>query len=174
MNKIEIYYHNTTYGELILGSYENKLCLCDWRYRKMRSSIDNRVKSLLNGEFIERDNDLFKEVRTQLEEYFKGERKEFDIPLLFVGSEFQKRVWSGLLDIKYGETVSYIKLAENLGDRKAVRAVANANGANGISIFVPCHRVIGSDGKLTGYAGGLRTKEKLLSLEQNEIQSKLF
>lgn len=167
MPDIEYQYYKTPYGELMLASYDNQFCLCDWRYRKMRERIDNRLTKGLKARFIEKDNDILKNTRRQLEEYFAGERQEFDVPLLMVGSEFQKHVWNELIRVKYGETVSYLELSERIVDRKAVRAVANANGANGLSIFVPCHRVIGSNGNLTGYAGGLETKRKLLELENN-------
>ena len=108
---------------------------------------------------------LLRTVR-ELDEYFRGERKEFDIPLLLAGSEFQKRVWQQLRHIPYGHTVSYGELAAAIGAPKSVRAVANANGANAISIILPCHRVIGSDGSLTGYGGGIDTKRYLLELEK--------
>lgn len=104
----------------------------------------------------------------QLDEYFRGKRKSFDIPLLTVGTDFQKKVWRLLASIPYGSTASYSELSNLLGCPGAVRAVANANGANAISIFIPCHRVIGSDGSLTGYAGGLDAKRFLLDLEAGE------
>jgi methylated-DNA-[protein]-cysteine S-methyltransferase len=102
-----------------------------------------------------------------MDEYFLGERKAFDIPLLMVGTEFQHSVWQGLIQIPYGTTASYLELSRNIGNEKAVRAVATANGANAISILIPCHRIIGSNGDLVGYAGGLATKKKLLELENN-------
>ncbi len=101
----------------------------------------------------------------QLKEYFAGTRKEFDVPLDIEGTDFQKRVWDELQKIPYGKTISYKTLAEKLGDVKAIRAVGKANGQNPIAIIIPCHRVIGADGSLTGYAGGLDIKEKLLHLE---------
>lgn len=105
-------------------------------------------------------------MRTQLNLYFQGKLKEFDLPLDLVGTEFQQQVWNVLLQIPYGATSSYAKQAQILGNPTAVRAVANANGMNKISIIVPCHRVIGSDGSLTGYGGGLWRKKELLELEQ--------
>ncbi len=103
----------------------------------------------------------------QLEEYFQGKRKMFDIPLLTIGTGFQKSVWEGLLQIPYSKTASYLQLAKNIGNEKAVRAVASANGANTIGIIIPCHRIIGSNGNLVGYAGGLPAKKKLLDIERN-------
>jgi methylated-DNA-[protein]-cysteine S-methyltransferase len=101
----------------------------------------------------------------QLKEYFAGTRKEFDVPLDIEGTDFQKRVWNELQNIPYGKTISYKSLSEKLGDVKAIRAVGKANGQNPIAIIIPCHRVIGANGSLVGYAGGLAIKEKLLHLE---------
>lgn len=101
----------------------------------------------------------------QLKEYFAGTRKKFDVPLNIEGTEFQKKVWNELIKIPYGKTISYKTLSEKLGDVKAIRAVGKANGKNPIAIIIPCHRVIGANGKLTGYASGLHIKEKLLLLE---------
>ena len=111
------------------------------------------------------DGAFFVEVIRQLNAYFAGELKEFEIPLLMLGTDFQKRVWKALLTIPYGETMSYGELAKKIGEPKAVRAVGAANGRNPIPIIVPCHRVIGSDGSLTGFGGGLENKKKLLELE---------
>lgn len=101
----------------------------------------------------------------ELEEYFAGERRSFSVPFAFHGTDFQKRVWNALTEIPYGTTVTYKHIAIKIGKPQAVRAVGNANNRNPISIIVPCHRVIGSDGKLIGYGGGLGMKEKLLQLE---------
>ena len=114
------------------------------------------------------DEAFFIDVRRQLQEYFAGELREFDIPLLMEGTEFQKRVWKTLQTIPYGETISYGELAKKIGDSKAVRAVGAANGQNPIPIIVPCHRVIGSDGSLTGFGGGIENKRKLLELERGQ------
>jgi methylated-DNA-[protein]-cysteine S-methyltransferase len=109
-------------------------------------------------------------VARQVEEYFAGRRKHFDLDLAPEGTEFQKRVWERLLEIPYGETISYGTLATRIGNPKASRAVGLANGSNPIAIVIPCHRVIGSNGTLTGYGGGLPIKEKLLSLERGQIR----
>jgi len=106
---------------------------------------------------------------TQIDEYFNGNRKIFDLPLDLKGTEFQKRVWSELLKIPYGKTISYKELALRLGDLKVIRAAGTANGSNPVSIIVPCHRVIGSDGSLTGYAGGLWRKKWLLDHESKDL-----
>jgi len=111
----------------------------------------------------------FAEVIRQLQAYFRGELEEFDVPLAMEGTEFQIRVWNALRTIPYGETISYAQLARRVGNPKAVRAVGLANGSNPIPIIVPCHRVIGSDGSLTGFGGGLSTKKKLLELENKQM-----
>ncbi len=116
--------------------------------------------------FVEESSEIIDETIKQLDEYFIGERQHFNIPLLMVGTVFQKSVWNELLQIPFGKTASYTEQAKQIGNEKAVRAVANANAANAISILIPCHRIIGSDGKLTGYAGGLDVKKKLLALEK--------
>ena len=116
-------------------------------------------------EGIEQETALIKEANRQLSEYLKGERQMFDLPLNPRGTDFQKRVWRALCDIPYGETRSYKQIAEAIGNPKAVRAVGMANNRNPITIVVPCHRVIGADGKLVGYGGGLEMKEFLLRLE---------
>jgi methylated-DNA-[protein]-cysteine S-methyltransferase len=113
----------------------------------------------------ERDDALLEPARRQLAEYFAGERTEFDLPLRPFGAPFQLRVWEALLNIPYGETASYGAIAREIGHPTAFRAVGAANGQNPIAIIVPCHRVIGSDGSLTGYGGGLPAKRALLDLE---------
>jgi len=152
-------------GSLNIGVFNDQLCLCDWTYRKMRSSIDKRVQSFFEATFESGDHDLIAETIHQLSEYFEGKRQTFNLPLLFSGTEFQQSVWTDLTQIPYGETMSYGSLSRKRNNPKSIRAVAAANGANAISIIVPCHRIIGSDGALTGYAGGLPAKEKLLKLE---------
>ncbi len=107
----------------------------------------------------------FDDVCLQLDEYFAGRRKSFDLRLAPQGTVFQQQVWKALQDIPYGQTSYYSRLAEQIGNPKAVRAVGTANGANPISVIIPCHRVIGRDGSLTGYAGGLQRKAQLLTLE---------
>jgi len=105
-----------------------------------------------------------------LQAYFRGELKEFDLPLALEGTKFQLRVWNTLRTISYGVTISYLQLAKRIGNPNASRAVGLANGSNPIPIIIPCHRVIGSNGKLTGYGGGLPIKEKLLALEKRQLR----
>ena len=169
--QISIQYHKTEFGELILGSFKNELCLCDWRYRKMRDAIDSRIQKGLNAEYTtqngenQQNSPIIAESIKQISEYIAGERISFDIPLLLVGTDFQKSVWEELMKVPYGTTQSYLGLAKNMGNEKAIRAIATANGANAISIIIPCHRIIGSTCEMVGYAGGTPTKRKLLELE---------
>ncbi|RLA66608.1 MAG: cysteine methyltransferase [Epsilonproteobacteria bacterium] len=165
MNQINIQYYKTKYANFILGSFENKLCMLDFRYRKMRIAVDSRLKKGFDADFVEKDDDVLAETIKQIDEYFNMRRKEFDIPLVTVGTDFQKSVWDALLKVPYGRTSTYLQLAKDIGNEKAVRAVATANGANSMSIIIPCHRIIGSNGELRGYAGGLALKKRLLELE---------
>jgi len=120
------------------------------------------------------DFPLLQQATQQLHEYFDGERTIFSLPLHFTGTEFQQQVWHALLTIPYGETRSYLQIAQQIGNEKSVRAVGAANGKNPISIIAPCHRVIGSSGKLTGFAGGLEAKAFLLQLESPKMQANLW
>jgi methylated-DNA-[protein]-cysteine S-methyltransferase len=163
---IDIYYYDSPFGEMILGSYGDKLCLADWKNRRNRETIDRRVQRSLNAEYRYSRSEVIEKTMKQLEEYFALKRQSFEIPLHFTGTAFQKRVWDQLKEIPYGGYTSYKALAREIGNSNAVRAVASANGANAISILVPCHRVIGNDGTMKGYAGGTEIKKKLLELEQ--------
>jgi len=169
VNQINVQYYKTKYGEFILGSFDKKLCLLDFRYRKMRKTVDNRIKKGLDAEYIEQDDEILQKTRVQLNEYFNCERREFDIPLLVVGTDFQKNVWNALMKVPYGKISTYLDLAKDINNKKAVRAVASANGANSISLIIPCHRIVGSNGELVGYGGGLPVKKRLLKLEQNKV-----
>lgn len=176
--KIEIEYFKTKIGEMLVGSFENQLCLLDFRYRKMRQQVDNRLQKGLNSAFIHQDNLLLQEARNQLQAYLEGTLQQFDLPIRLVGTDFQQAVWKALMEIPYGTTASYSDLAEKIQNKDAVRAVALANGANALAIIVPCHRIIGKNGELVGYGGGLVAKKRLLKLENNrfgsEQQGQLF
>jgi len=126
--------------------------------------------------FRQPENDIgySAEVAGQLKEFFAGTRREFDLAMAPEGTDFQKRVWAELLKIPFGETISYGELARRIGDPMASRAVGHANSRNPIALIVPCHRVIGANGTLTGYAGGLELKERLLNWERSFVQPRLF
>ena len=155
----------TPYGELLLGSINDELCLCDWRYRRMRATVDTRVQRSTGAVYSEGSSPVIEAAMDQLNAYFAGERRTFDMPLRFAGTEFQQQVWNALLTVPYGTTSTYAALTSKVAEPTAIRAVASANGANALSIIVPCHRIIGSSGELVGYAGGLQAKKALLRLE---------
>lgn len=165
--RLDLQTYESPCGTMLIGSFEGRLCLCDWLDGRHRERTVRRVTKLLGAEVAEASCSLgvMAETVKQLDAYFNRQRREFDLPLLFAGTVFQKKVWEGLLSIPYGQTISYGELARRIGMPHSVRAVANACGANPISIIAPCHRVLGSDGKLTGYGGGLSVKRFLLSLE---------
>lgn len=167
---IHVQRYSSPCGVLMLGAFDNRLCMCDWLAEKHHAIIERRLKRLLHSEFCEQPSEVTLRAALQLDEYFDGVRRTFDVPLLFAGTDFQTKVWNELLTIPYGKTLSYGEMARRIGMPKAVRAVASANGANSISIFAPCHRVIGSNHSLTGYAGGLDAKRKLLELEGVSIR----
>ena len=142
-------YIDTPVGKMRLAATDEGICLFDFQYRKSIDAIVNRVETSLNDRFEEGEHPHFAKLEAQIGEYFNGTRQEFDLPLHLVGTPFQKSVWEGLLQIPY-----------------AIRAVASANGENGIAIIVPCHRVIGTNGSLVGYGGGLQRKKWLLEHER--------
>ncbi|MFJ1426307.1 methylated-DNA--[protein]-cysteine S-methyltransferase [Capnocytophaga canimorsus] len=171
-NKLIAKYIQTPLGEMMGIFTQNGLCFLEYTDKK---TFQKDITSL-NKEIIFTENELTLLLETEIENYFKGELKEFSIPLDLTGTPFQQKVWRILQQIPYGKTISYKEQAQKYGDNKAIRAIASANGKNKISIIIPCHRVIGSDGNLIGYAGGIWRKKKLLELEQNTInyQTKLF
>ena len=116
MNTISIQYINTPVGEMILGAYDNKLCMVDWRYRKTRTTVDNRLQKGLSATYVEEESPVLTLAKEELEAYFKGLRKTFDVPLLMVGTEFQKSVWQALLKLPFGTTASYLDLAKGVNN----------------------------------------------------------
>ena len=170
MNKIiNIQHYFSPCGELVLASYADKLCLCDWSDNPFAERNRRRLTRGMNVSFKTETTSVLEETKRQLDEYFAGKRKAFDIQLRLTGTDFQNKVWNALLDIPYGATKSYKDIARYIGKPKAVRAVAGAIGANGISLLVACHRVIGSAHSLTGYAGGLDKKKYMLELESKSF-----
>ena len=155
----------TPLGPMIAAATDEGICIFDFADRRMMETIMKRVETSLNASLIPGEHPLFDVLNKQMEEYFAGTRQQFDVPLAPVGTEFQRKVWKGLQEIPYGETKSYKQQSIFLGNEKAVRAVAKANGENGIAIIIPCHRVIGGNGHLTGYGGGLWRKQWLLEHE---------
>lgn len=149
-------------GKLAICEENGKIVLVN--VVKTKEDIDEMAKNS-----IQKETSLIKNTKQQLDEYFAGKRKKFDIPIKLDGTDFQIKVWKELLKIPYGETCSYLDIAKCIGNPKASRAVGMANNKNKIIIIVPCHRVIGSNKKLVGYACGLDVKEKLLELERENL-----
>jgi methylated-DNA-[protein]-cysteine S-methyltransferase len=150
----------TPVGELTLIANSTHLLAVLWEKDSAK-----RVK--MDRGDLDNNHAILKKTAKQLQEYFDGKRKEFDLPIKFEGTDFQKKAWAALTKIPYGKTASYKDQAKKIGVEKAVRAVGAANGKNPLSIVVPCHRVIGTNGKLTGFAGGLKNKDYLLKLESH-------
>ena len=166
---IDITRIETPLGTMYACAVEDGICLLEFTDRKMLETELISLAKRLNANIIPGANRHFDTLRQQLDEYFEGTRKEFTVPLISPGSEFQLSVWSSLQTIPYGSTRSYKQQAANLNKPEAIRAVANANGMNRISILIPCHRVIGEDGNLAGYGGGLWRKKWLLDLEYRAL-----
>jgi methylated-DNA-[protein]-cysteine S-methyltransferase len=171
MNQINIQYHNTQIGEVILGSFRGKLCLLDFVKGKTRGTVEDRIRRVLNAKLVEKDDGILRETRRQFSGYLEGQRKRFDIPVLMVGTDFQKDVWNAVMKVPYGATSTYSQIARDIGKERAVRAVGNAMAANPIVIIIPCHRIIGSGGELVGYGGGLLVKRRLLDLERSNARA---
>ncbi len=157
----------TPLGLMLAGASTKGICLLAFMDRKRLETQIERLKKRFSNDMVAGVSPFFEQLNTQLSEYFAGERKEFDVELDMQGTDFQNKVWQALLAIPYGKTVCYQEQAIAIKNPKAVRAVANANGANRIAIIIPCHRVIGKDGSMTGYAGKIWRKEYLLKLEAN-------
>ncbi len=156
----------TPIGTMYAAATELGICMLEFTDRKMLETEFKDIAKALNATIVIGENQHFNLLEKELSEYFEGKRTEFTVALAPVGTAFQKSVWEVLRNIPFGETWTYKKQAEALGAPQKVRAVANANGMNKISILIPCHRVIGSDGNLTGYGGGIWRKQKLLELEK--------
>ena len=159
-NRVSYTWFESPVGPLLLAGSDAGL--------KLVSFEEGRRARAVNPDWRE-DPVIFAKVIEQLRSYFAGKRTTFELALILEGTEFQKKVWTALQTIPYGETISYKELAERIGNPSAVRAVGAANGANPIPIIIPCHRVIGNDGSLTGFGGGLPLKKKLLQLESRQL-----
>lgn len=168
---VNVAYIETDLGLMIAAATDKGICMFEFADYKLLELELRQLAASFKAPLVQGENPLFDTLRKQLDEYFNGERREFDIPLDLAGTEFQKEVWLSLLKIPYGCTTTYGKQAELLGKPSAVRAVANANGKNKISIILPCHRVVGADGTLTGYGGGIWRKKKLLEFEKKNLTS---
>jgi AraC family transcriptional regulator of adaptative response/methylated-DNA-[protein]-cysteine methyltransferase len=156
----------TALGIMIAGAVNEGICLLEFSDRRMLKAEYRDLARYFETTLEEGESRHFKTLLTQLKEYFEGSRKEFSLPLVTPGTDFQQAVWKELINIPYGTTRTYLEQSVALGKPGSIRAVANANGMNRIAIIIPCHRVIGSDGSLTGYGGGLERKRWLLDHEK--------
>lgn len=160
----------TDLGTMVACATDKVVCLLEFSDRKGLETELKQLSKYHNANVVQGQNKYFEQLKEELDAYFEGRLKEFKVPLDISGTDFQKQVWQALVEIPYGTTSSYLRQAEVLGKPSSVRAVANANGMNKIAIIIPCHRVVGSDGSLTGYAGGLWRKRKLIDLEKDNKQ----
>ncbi|MCL5028910.1 MAG: methylated-DNA--[protein]-cysteine S-methyltransferase [Bacteroidetes bacterium] len=159
----------TPLGPMLAGATNEGICLLEFMDRRMLNTQLKTLMKRLNCNFVPGTNSFIDQLAEELKNYFKGTLKNFSIPIIFPGTDFQKLVWKNLINISSGETISYEELAIRVGNISAVRAVAKANGDNRIAIIIPCHRVIGKDGSLTGYGGGLWRKKYLIELESKNL-----
>jgi AraC family transcriptional regulator of adaptative response/methylated-DNA-[protein]-cysteine methyltransferase len=155
-------------GPLVAGADDRGVCLLEFSDRRMLEAQLRTLQRRLGRALVPGDHPHLTRLKEELAEYFRGERRAFEVPLHAPGTPFQERVWQELLKIPYGEVRSYDAIARRVGSPRAVRAVGRANGMNRIAIVIPCHRVVGKDGALVGYGGGMRRKEWLLDLEQGK------
>jgi AraC family transcriptional regulator of adaptative response/methylated-DNA-[protein]-cysteine methyltransferase len=160
----------TPIGTMIAGAVKEGVCLLEFADRKTLTAQLESLKEYLNGDIKEGRHKHFGLLKKELKAYFKKKLKLFTVPLIFPGSDFQQLIWNELQRIPFGSTRSYKQLAVAINKPAAVRAVAHANGLNRISIIIPCHRVIGDDGDLTGYGGGLRRKRWLIDHESRQVE----
>jgi AraC family transcriptional regulator, regulatory protein of adaptative response / methylated-DNA-[protein]-cysteine methyltransferase len=165
-NKLTTKIINTPVGEMFAVASEDGICMFEFIYRKLFLSGIEIISNELKANIIFGESALIEELEKQINEYFQGKLKKFDLKLNIIGTDFQKKVWNELIQIPYGETRSYKQQSLNLNNPLAIRAVASANGKNRIAIIIPCHRVIGENGNLTGYGGGIANKRFLLELER--------
>lgn len=175
MQAEEIVYQvfETPLGSIVACATQEGICLLEFAEGRIEELTSKPLSKRLKATVIEGSSRYFKPLQKELKEYFEGKRKEFSVPIVLIGTDFQKKVWQELLRIPYGTTRSYKQQAAALNNLEGIRAVAGANGKNKISIIIPCHRVIGEDGSLTGYGGGLWRKKKLLDIENAQLGLKL-
>ena len=159
---------DTPVGSMVCGVLENGICLLEYDRVSRSSHALSKMTRYFEARIRNAPHPLIRECSSQLDAYFSRQRTRFELPLVLAGTPFQKKVWKQLMDIPYGQTISYTEQAHAFGNPHAIRAIARANGSNHLAILVPCHRVIGSDGSLRGYGGGTNRKQFLLQLERSD------
>lgn len=167
MNEIITTLYHSPCGSLLLGDHQAQLCLCDWQHALHGERSRRHAEHWLCATMHAGHSALLSETARQLDAYFEGKLFDFQLPMLMQGTPFQMRVWENLLHLPYATTCTYAELADSTGHAQSVRAVANAIGANPLSIIVPCHRVVASGGRMGGYAGGTEAKRFLIDMEHD-------
>lgn len=165
---------DTPLGQMLAGATGQGVCLLEFADSSRAEAQLHRLENRLGAAALTGKSPFFRLLQAQLDEYFAGLRRHFTLPLVLAGTPFQLRVWIAVQAVPYGETRSYSALAAQIGQPEAARAVGTANGANPLAILVPCHRLMGADGGLTGYGGGLQRKQSLLELENGGSRSGIF
>lgn len=165
MKQIFIQSLSTPIGDMVAGAMDEGICLLEFHDRRMLPTQIERIKTLFSAELTEDTHPLLPALQEKLNEYFSQKRETFDIPIIYPGSAFQVKVWESLMKIPYGKARSYQFQSELLGNPKAIRAMAKANGDNRLAILIPCHRIIGSNGDMIGYGGKIWRKKYLLEME---------
>jgi AraC family transcriptional regulator of adaptative response/methylated-DNA-[protein]-cysteine methyltransferase len=158
----------TPVGEMVIGATASGCCLLEFHHPERWDTVEKKIKAIYHAELVTGENQFIRQTEKELTEYFERRRKVFGVPLDVRGTDFELKVWEQLSKIRYGEVTSYSALAKAIGLPKSARAVGGANGKNRIAIVIPCHRVIGSQGHLTGYGGGMEKKRFLLELERGK------
>ncbi len=159
----------TPIGEMVLGSIADKICFLEFYLPERYKEMSGKLRKVFEADLVEGTNEVIEQADKELQEYFAGKRKKFTVPLDLRGTEFELKIWNQLLKIPYGQVVSYSDIAKRIHNPKSVRAVGGANHSNPVAIIVPCHRVVGKNGSLTGYGGGMDKKRLLLDLESGSI-----
>lgn len=170
--KVMLSSYDSPLGEMIVGALDEGICLLEFHDRIRLGKEFLQLANDLKAQYVTGGNRHSEKAKKELDLYFNKQLQKFSVPLVLTGTEFQQRVFESLKEIPFGKTVTYKDQSLKLGDMKAIRAVATANGVNRIAIVLPCHRVIGSDGSLVGYAGGIWRKKALLELESGSVQMK--
>lgn len=156
----------TPVGEMILGALDAKICFLEFYLPERYKEMPGKLRKVFDAELVEGTNEVIEQAEKELQEYFAGKRKQFTVPLDLRGTKFELKIWDQLLKIPYGQVCSYSDIAKKIHNPKSVRAVGGANHSNPVAIIVPCHRVVGKNGSLSGYGGGMDKKKFLLQLEQ--------
>jgi len=170
LNILKSSWLDTQLGPMLAIADDEKLYLLEFIERRGLEREIQRLKINTNSAITPRENSIILSIKKEIDLYFAGKLKEFHTPIFMLGSPFQQQTWHALMKIPYGKTISYAMLATNIGKPSAFRAVANANGANQLAILIPCHRVINSNGKLSGYGGGIAHKQWMIDLEEKALK----